>query len=431
MKKNLLAIFICFLSYGVLLAQTGWVSQTVPTYYATDLFELDFLNANTGYACGTYGIIIKTTDGGTTWVQQYSNVSLDLTSIRFLDLNTGFSTGGTVPGNVGMILKTTNGGTNWFNIYFGSAQYLSKIRFINSTTAIVSGSDVFLRTTDAGNNWITIPTQTGMTIHSLFMVNENTGYASGVYNMIWGKLLKTTNGGFYWDSLSLGFINNLVGIAFLNANTGYIGSTVYGKYMKTTNGGFNWVIGGSMWNYVDAIYILSQDSIYMAGSADYQNGIAISFTSNGGLNWIGQTQGQVGSLYDIQMVDHNTGYACGQNRKMLKTTNGGLTFITPVSSSMPDDFGLSQNYPNPFNPVTKIKFDIPANVKSQTSNVKLIIYDILGREITTLVNEALKPGSYEAEWPATGGGSNFASGIYFYSLQTEVFTQTKKMVLMK
>ena len=109
-----------------------------------------------------------------------------------------------------------------------------------------------------------------------------------------------------------------------------------------------------------------------------------------------------------------------------------LVGLEMISTEIPDRFNLFPNYPNPFNPITKIKFDVPASLSfGEGPRVRLIIYDILGREVTTLVNEALKPGSYEAEWPATGGGSNFASGIYFYSLQTEEFTQTKKMVLMK
>ena len=106
-----------------------------------------------------------------------------------------------------------------------------------------------------------------------------------------------------------------------------------------------------------------------------------------------------------------------------------LTGLTPVSSEIPDNFSLSQNYPNPFNPSTKIKFNLPvisSPLKGESTygaggmTVHIVVYDILGREVTTLVNEALKPGSYEVEWPApTGDAGNFASGIYFYSLQTK------------
>ena len=96
--------------------------------------------------------------------------------------------------------------------------------------------------------------------------------------------------------------------------------------------------------------------------------------------------------------------------------------IEPVSSEIPTRFALYQNYPNPFNPVTKIKFDIP-----KSGNVKIIIYDALGRQITELLNQQLQPGVYEADWDA----SNHPSGVYFYKLSAENNTETKKMVLIK
>ena len=105
-----------------------------------------------------------------------------------------------------------------------------------------------------------------------------------------------------------------------------------------------------------------------------------------------------------------------------------------IGGEIPSSFSLYQNYPNPFNPVTKIRFDIP-----QTSPLLrgapagrgvfagIHIYDMLGREIATLVNEELQPGTYEVEWDA----SNFPSGVYLYELRSESFKQTKRMVLIK
>jgi len=104
-----------------------------------------------------------------------------------------------------------------------------------------------------------------------------------------------------------------------------------------------------------------------------------------------------------------------------------LSSVNYIGVNQPKNFSLTQNYPNPFNPQTKIKFAVPLNVKGQTSNVKLIIYDLLGREVATLVNEELKPGTYEADWD----GSNFSSGVYFYKIISDDFVETKKMVLMK
>ena len=85
-------------------------------------------------------------------------------------------------------------------------------------------------------------------------------------------------------------------------------------------------------------------------------------------------------------------------------------------------YELTQNYPNPFNPVTQIQYTI-----EQSSNVTLKVFDILGREVATLINENQNPGRYVVDFNA----SNFASGIYFYRLEAGAFIQVKKMILMK
>jgi hypothetical protein len=107
---------------------------------------------------------------------------------------------------------------------------------------------------------------------------------------------------------------------------------------------------------------------------------------------------------------------------------GGIQIL---SNKVPDRFSLSQNYPNPFNPSTKIKFDIPGSIPLVKGvggmDVKLMIYDILGREITTLVNQQLNPGTYSITWDA----SSYTSGIYFYKLIAGQYNSTKKMVLVK
>jgi hypothetical protein len=103
--------------------------------------------------------------------------------------------------------------------------------------------------------------------------------------------------------------------------------------------------------------------------------------------------------------------------------------IKKISSEVPSGFKLYQNYPNPFNPKTKIKFDIPVppSIFGEGQGVWLIIYNTLGQEVTTLVNEQLKPGTYEVEFD----GSNFASGVYFYRVQSGYFNAIKKLVLVK
>jgi len=103
------------------------------------------------------------------------------------------------------------------------------------------------------------------------------------------------------------------------------------------------------------------------------------------------------------------------------SSDSGLVSIGE-SNEIPSEFTLSQNYPNPFNPVTRINFTIPA-----AEFVTLSVYDVMGREVAVLINESLKPGSYESEWNAVNSTSN----IYFYKLTAGNFTDTKRMMLIK
>jgi hypothetical protein len=106
--------------------------------------------------------------------------------------------------------------------------------------------------------------------------------------------------------------------------------------------------------------------------------------------------------------------------------------IKKIESEIPDGYKLYQNYPNPFNPSTIIKFDIPSNFDRQSSDVKLIVYDILGKEVATLVSEKLNAGTYESQFSIISITNNqLSSGIYFYKLSTESFTDVKRMVLIK
>ncbi|MFH2048770.1 MAG: T9SS type A sorting domain-containing protein, partial [bacterium] len=98
------------------------------------------------------------------------------------------------------------------------------------------------------------------------------------------------------------------------------------------------------------------------------------------------------------------------------------TDIRPTPGDLPETFALSQNYPNPFNPTTEIKFDVPTR-----SHTTLKVYNILGQEVETLIDEDTPAGRYVAEWDA----SQYSSGVYFYKINAGDFVDTKKMVLVK
>jgi hypothetical protein len=111
----------------------------------------------------------------------------------------------------------------------------------------------------------------------------------------------------------------------------------------------------------------------------------------------------------------------GSNGLILRTTSS-LSGINTITNEIPGSFSLRDNYPNPFNPATVIEYQL-----SSASYVKLIVYDMYGKEIKTLVNENESAGTYRTSFD----GTNLSSGIYFYRLETEGYRETKKMILVK
>ena len=138
------------------------------------------------------------------------------------------------------------------------------------------------------------------------------------------------------------------------------------------------------------------------------------------------TQTEIPFTFD---VDYNIGKTEADTIEFLITDNKSIyqtrQFILQYTA--PTEYKLEQNYPNPFNPSTKIRYSVPQIANSKMQNVKLIVYDILGNEIRTIVNEQKEPGYYEIDFNA----SQLASGVYIYRLQANEFVSTKKMMLIK
>jgi hypothetical protein len=274
---------------------------------------------------------------------------------------------GIVVGDSGIILSTTNGGTNWTVTVSGNNKYLYAVSYKSGNWVAVGSEGTILR------NGIIQTSGTTNNLLGVSFTDANMGTAVG-----WdGTILRTTNGGTTWTEQTSGTTERLEDVSFTDANNG----TVVG-------------FGGT-----------------------------ILRTTNGGTTWTEQTSGTNNWLSSVSFTDADNGWAVGWNGTILHTTNGGVSFIEEEQiDEVPRTYFLSNNFPNPFNPSTKIKYSVP-----QSSNIILKVFDVLGNEIETLVDEEKPAGKYEVEFDA----STLTSGVYFYQLDAGDFVQTKKMILLK
>ena len=193
----------------------------------------------------------------------------------------------------------------------------------------------------------------------------------------------------------------------------------HGIVLKTTDGGNTWEIKES--NVTTDLYSIHFSSVEN-GWISGNDGIILA-TTDGGETWVEQMSATRMPLYSICFANDNTGWAGGAFGAIVKTTNGGVTQAEePVEIKLPQTYSLYQNYPNPFNPSTTISYRLAG-----TSFVTIKVYDILGKEVASLVNEVKSAGKYTVKF----SGDRFSSGVYFYQLRAGSTIQSKKMILMK
>jgi photosystem II stability/assembly factor-like uncharacterized protein len=430
-----------------------------------------FKNIDEGFCIGYYGAIIKTTDGGESWINISSGTSENLQSIYFINDSVGFITGWN-----GTLLKTLDGGDTWASQLSGTTETLGAISFANNMVGFIIGiSGVLLKTTDSGNSWFIHNSDVGMSFPRIDFINELVGYVVG-FNGSNGMIGKTIDGGTTWNIQYVFSARQLINIKFINPATGIIVGN-FGIILKTTDAGTTWVnkLEGSKANLYDVCTIDSNKVLAVGKSGTIiktLNAIVpvelISFSSsisenNVTLSWQTATemnnsgfelqrkqvfspQSSIGNAewntltfingigtttepQSYSFVDQNL--SGGKYQYRLKQIDFDGTFeysnTIEVEIGTPTKFYLEQNFPNPFNPVTTIKFSIPAVGTRLALSVQLKVYDVLGKEVATLVNEEKTEGSYEVDFNA----SDLASGIYYYELRSGEFVETKKMILLK
>jgi photosystem II stability/assembly factor-like uncharacterized protein len=392
-----------------------WVSATSGT--TNFLTSVQLITATINYAVGFSGTVLKSTNTGQTWSPLTSPDAGNINKIFFVP--TGSATTGWAA-SVSGLYKSTNGGVNWVQQI--SATVFADLLFPDVTTGIgLTTSNTLRRTTNGGTNFTTINYTSDNGIHGevISLGNSSTYFILGLDNAIdTSYVFKSTNAGVNWTQAA-----NLPGsyfaMTFVNASTGIICGD-NGIMKRTTNGGTNWTtITAGTTNDLQAIKFVTSTKVYAVGSAG-----TILKSTDAGATWVSQVSGTTVSLRGFDMfATDDFGVAAGAGGTMRRTTNGGaITGFIQQSNEIPDNYSLSQNYPNPFNPVTNINFQI-----SKQGFVKLTVFDVLGKEIALLVSQSLSSGSYKIDFDA----SSLPSGTYFYRMQTESFSETKKMILIK
>jgi photosystem II stability/assembly factor-like uncharacterized protein len=407
--------FIWLTIFSSCFSQTGWFELKVPVI--ANGVDMHFINSTTGFIITYNSDFLVTTNGGLNWtvrtVPQFSNFG----SVYFFNAQTGFLTLGN------FIYKTTNAGIDWI-LKYSTPKYLKKIRFANPQTGYACGTDkLVLKTQNGGENWETVKqTTTHDDLYNMFVFDYNTVFVCGFNFFQYPVFSRTIDGGFSWVGTAPG--GNLqvyYQTTFINSDTGYLlGSGDGGSLLKTTNGGTSWnrINTNPPETYFLSCYFFNVNTGYLGTSYG-----RIFKTTNGGVTLSLQHEDtNTGEIYQISFLGNDTAYAIAHD-KYLKTINGGEPVgVFHNSTSIPDKFSLSQNYPNPFNPLTRINYELPI-----TNYIILKVYDALGNEVETLVNEKQSAGSYSVDFNA----ASLPSGIYFYKLITEKFSETKKMILVK
>ncbi len=357
-----------------------WSYPSRNTTRAIDgLKDVFFVNDTVGYAVGYKAQVLKTTNGGTIWhplETPFTGSSKSYNFVYFWNADSGF-----VGGSSGKFHYTYDGGQTWTEISAPKTNTLYDAVWLKDTVQVAcASSGKFYRTSD-GQNWVEIVDFGRNSIYSLAFANDTLGIAAGRGGIIY----RTTNGGKSWvtiDTVTLadGSTPSLYATSFLSPSVAYIGGTD-GIILKSTD-------GGQSWNVMPTPNDLNNASI--EDFAFYSEDVGVAVATNGYILGIGIT----GVQERWQIIHH---------------------------------FELKQNYPNPFNPSTTIAYSLP-----KTTAVELIIYNMLGQKVRTLVHTVQAAGQYQVTWNGRDDAGNpVSSGFYFYQLRTLDGLQVKKMLLLK
>ena len=352
--------------------------------------------------------VLRSTDYGATWTRLNSLHTI-VRAWGVAGTNLFLSS---LSGSLGTVLRSTDSGESWTEADNG-LRGASVDGFAFDGTALVAGTEwngVF-RSTNTGSTWTQVADSSlGWPLH-YFVVSGTDIFVSGV-----GGVYRSTDGGTSWASASSGLPSPNVGSLAVIGTTliACMGDSIF----RSTNNGVNWTLAGKPFAGN------SIGSIIASGSILFGRGTGLSWSSDSGTTW----KANNGGLPTAWEATISALAVSGQN--LIAATWMGiyrakLSYVTGVNTSLndlPEAFKLDQNYPNPFNPSTTIRYSLP-----QRSRVSLTVFNTLGQQVATLVNEAQEADYHDVRFD----GSGLASGVYFYRIMAGTFVATKKLLLIR
>lgn len=429
--KIMAVILFCILANTFQYAQNYWERVTSPT---TRLFYDSFLlDTVYGWASGDSGMIVHTSNGGESWVLQNSGIDFyPVEKLFFIDRNNGWALVNDFLFFGTIILRTSNGGANWSSSrFYDTTQVINAVHFLNHSTGYISGfTGKIFKTTNSGVNWSECRIDTNY-CPFLFMfpkakfyfTNSQTGFVCGGQRDIQGIIWKTTDSGANWFTYCLTAEPLLDVKAFSN---GWVvtagGDPEYGLgTAQSTDNGVSWSsfsVGNTGIGYNLAYRTPSEVWIPMGFGKTF----VVSLDSgNANSDWIVIPATDSISVYSAGFASETCGWAFGDKGEILKY-NKNIIGISNSQNNIPERNYLRQNYPNPFNPSTVISYDL-----SKPADVKITIYDLLGREAAVIFQGWQTAGNHKTVFLS----KNLASGIYIYKITVGDFSDTKKMVILK
>lgn len=430
-KKRYFITFVLLLNLQIF-SQATWEKIKTPTDF--NLLKVCYLDSLHCWVGGDSGVILFSSNQGDSWELQNSGVNNYISDIFFVNDTLGWALAFYIDSITfdyqSVILTSTDKGQNWIPNNFRYRNYILQTLYFRNDSSGWVGADPYgiFYTTNSGSDWFEANIDSGMfnqlQVNDVEFFSDSIGIAVGGRFEFTAVIWRSYNAGRNWYSEGYGvdpffdfeFYENEDIIALAgDKERGY----QTGILKSFGNHAFWFYDSISAYGFVSSIDLRNHQEIWGTLS-HYSPNFLMSFDT--GASW--QYIPILDSLYmnSIQFADSVHGIAVGDSGYVLKYIPDSTVSVDDPEFISVNDFNLYQNYPNPFNPTTSIKFSI-----ERTQHVQLKVYDVLGNEIETLVDEEKPAGIYTSQFTM----KDKSSGVYFYQFKSGEFLSTKKMLLLK